>query len=528
MASIKKEATKRSRKYFNSQIAQILNIRNFKTAGCYRLVLLLVIISCPFVHFSRIQDISALLSNSQLCRQQSFSGVRNNPKWGQSDKDFPNLFLLYHLLGRSKNDFNKQKQISKLAACENKKSILYQYLFLSKPSCSTKFYSPDYRAAVKQFIEFNGYHVASKLSSLNNTLTVIVGNRAANEVLNSFSLLVGSYTHVIFVKHSETIPVTALKLMEEMKELTKSRRLDHTSIIGSVADIISLSSEAHNLFVYHGDISALAALACLGNVFYAKSFSRYMSNLEFRNSMHNAIALFQPVTNHPNAQLRALQIFKPQPSCCSFKYLGSRMARKIICENAIEFATDPCWILSIGCRGAFQFETAVIETTKCTVHVFDCTGSWKVPPHLHDRVKLHKICLGFYNDTRESYVSLRHLIEIGAKYEGDPSLRPTLLKLDADGYEYTGLSELVTSDPEYMPDQIALEIHMMYVHGHLNPYKPIVLPDGRASAAITDIEAREFLQNMSAAGYKLVNRIDDINCPVVCAEVLFVKVDKLP
>lgn len=488
-----------------------------RVSKCF-LLLSSIVISYFFIFPRGARNLDATKSNLSL--YNSFGTV--------DEKEFPDLFLLSHLLLREGCilDFNRLKQFLWLTV-KNRNSILIHYL-TSQTACRSKLYIPDYRLAVRKFVLLQGNEETRRPRSNKNTLTVIIEKGiVADDVLGPFSSVLEGFSKVIFVKSNRTGSESSQDLLSKMRLVTTNIGLIQELIIASPEEIIMLSSEAHNLFVYSGDMSAMAALACNGTILYTKSFNEYMLNLEFRNSLVKVKALFRKGIKHPAAQIQALEIFQPQPSCCSFKYMGRRLEQKIICTNALEYAVEPCWVLSIGSKGQFQFERAITENTNCHVQVFDCTGTWTVPPDLSERVTMHKFCVGFYNDTRDNYFPLRHLIEIGGNELKSSSL-PTLLKLDADGYEFTTLSELVIYDKRFMPGQIALEIHMRYNQGVLPPYKPIVLSDGSPSAGITEVEAKQFVATMSSAGYKLVNRIDDVSCPAVCSEVLFVKADALP
>ena len=73
---------------------------------------------------------------------------------------------------------------------------------------------------------------------------------------------------------------------------------------------------------------------------------------------------------------------------------GSGDEEKRVCEARLVDASSPCVILSLGCHGRWLFERYAVNRTRCAVHTFDCTGTWRVPSPLRHRVTLHKLCVG--------------------------------------------------------------------------------------------------------------------------------------
>lgn len=286
-------------------------------------------------------------------------------------------------------------------------------------------------------------------------------------------------------------------------------------------------------FLHSSDIGALAALAAIKNVIYTSSFEKYTSNHAFRSSLVNGTTALPKEHRHfrgwlhPFESIRALYSFRTSPSCCSFDYMGPPGDEKLVCTNAKRFATAPCWVMSIGSRANFKFEEVVARKTQCSIHIFDCTGDWNVPYRLRRRVTFHKLCLGHYGDLRENFRTFRQLVNVVSEQIGFGEL-PTMAKIDAEGYEYGALSELVNRDRDYMPDQLAVELHMIHPREELFPFKRVNGSNNRIVNGLTKSTALEFMSNMSMAGYELVNRVDNIACAVICTEVSWVKRDKLP
>lgn len=415
--------------------------------------------------------------------------------------------------------------------CSQRESLINLYSNMNS-SCIVQPYAPHLRETIKRFTVLHGRHKMASLSRRLTTLTVLITDGGdETDLLDSFRYISAQFKHILIVRLDEPLPRADIDFDILMDSLRK-QRTNVKIISSSVEQSLQLSYEASNLFLHNGELSALAALVTTGHVMYTSSFKKYVSNHAYRAALFNASTAI-PVeprhvhgSIHPTDQIRALNAFRTSPSCCLFDYMGNKAEEKLVCSNVNNFGKEPCWIMSIGCRGKFEFEEAAWHRTNCKIEVFDCTGSWPIPDHLRGRVTLHKLCLGLYEDKNKDYLPLRRLIEVGMESTGF-NIIPSFSKIDAEGYEFGALLELVQRDVAFMPDQLAVEVHM--IHGHkLFPYQPTVLPNGRPVHVITESIALQFLSNMSSAGYELVNRVDNIPCPAICSEVSWVKRSKLP
>lgn len=144
--------------------------------------------------------------------------------------------------------------------------------------------------------------------------------------------------------------------------------------------------------------------------------------------------------------------------------------------------------------GRWGFERGIVENTHCSVHTFDCRGSWKVPADLANRVTIHKLCVGIRDDARKDFVSWEQVVDIGG------GSLPAILKMDIEGYEFPVMKEMI-ADGKLLPEQIAVEVH--------------------ANKAIADAVDTHF-HVVRNAGYRLVHRADNPFC-APCSQITLVR-----
>jgi hypothetical protein len=174
---------------------------------------------------------------------------------------------------------------------------------------------------------------------------------------------------------------------------------------------------------------------------------------------------------------------------------------------------EECVILSIGSNDQWNFETAVIERTRCRIETFDCTVSAKSKPPkaLRDRVKLHRICLSDANTVRD-----------GRKYMDWPSLlnyiglktAPTYLKMDIEGYEFPVMKNMIDGG-HLLPLQVSMEIHIVRHENNAPVY----------NRRVSSMELHSFMDYLHEfGGYHLLNRRDNPLC-ISCSEIVLAKLD---
>ena len=119
-------------------------------------------------------------------------------------------------------------------------------------------------------------------------------------------------------------------------------------------------------------------------------------------------------------------------------------------------------VYSVGSNNNFDFEAAIVKSTECSVHTFDCTVIPKVPRILAGRVVFHRWCLGARDVIEESVVEGSAGSRVAYK-TWDTTLRDLnhtkidLLKIDIEGYEWDVLGSVLTGP--HTPYQITGELH---------------------------------------------------------------------
>ena len=144
------------------------------------------------------------------------------------------------------------------------------------------------------------------------------------------------------------------------------------------------------------------------------------------------------------------------------KYGGMLLANgltdgyKFLCS--LDHMPAPCVVYSLGSRGDFSFETAILEATPCHVHTFDCTIDGN---SMHARHVYHPWCIGPETTAAGAGGAARH---------GGPSpvfktwsmvlrelnhTKVHVLKVDIEGYEYELLADWAERD--HLPAQVGGE-----------------------------------------------------------------------
>ena len=218
-------------------------------------------------------------------------------------------------------------------------------------------------------------------------------------------------------------------------------------------------------------------------------------------------------------------------------------------------------VLSIGCNNQWGYEHDIVNRTACDVAVFDCTLAAGVAPpaDLQARVKLYPVCLGepaavsasrqllkpagggrlkYVEATSEQlrFVNFSQLLALatGGHTFGDRirthrhdnmsdqggraapapraarALRPALLKMDIEGFEWSLLPAMLAS--QLAPTQIAVELHLQTPMQQLPWFGRY-----KAPAEILALGAM-----LNRAGYVVAHRQDNRVCPW-CTELLLVR-----
>lgn len=290
-----------------------------------------------------------------------------------------------------------------------------------------------------------------------------------------------------------------------------------------------LFSRASKLLVHRGPGAVLATLAAGKAItWHTKQLYKYTHDHEFHWQVAHDLREVErePFGTHPSSvhqQWRKLG--KPEQltdTCCTMEQFAEGDGEKYLCSNAISSAmtsADGCWILSIGCGGLFDFERLMVNKfPRCKIHLFDCTGNWKVPADIAHAVTLHKLCVGnaTHGFGKDMFKPLRHLIGIGG------NSTPALFKFDAEGIEFSVLSDMVENTPkELLPQQMVIEFHLrMWRHVSMFERKGnlFVIPYRNAHNVLTKLHEH---------GYRTVYRADNPGDDS-CTELTLVLDHKLP
>jgi hypothetical protein len=132
---------------------------------------------------------------------------------------------------------------------------------------------------------------------------------------------------------------------------------------------------------------------------------------------------------------------------------GTLDEEKRYCGKIEDFQNEDCVIVSVGCNGQFEFEEAMVEETKCSIEIFDCTGEWPIPENLVGRVRLHKYCLGGKDNEETMYMGWPSLLA-----KAGVTTAPDFVKMDIERSEYEVLYTVVESR-KLLPKTVALELH---------------------------------------------------------------------
>ena len=204
--------------------------------------------------------------------------------------------------------------------------------------------------------------------------------------------------------------------------------------------------------------------------------------------------------------------------------------RKMAC--GLTRAGPNCTVVSIGSNDQWSFEEDVVRHTQCRIHVFDCTvrPSVRVPPAISHRVVLHRFCIGTppppdrrqvlvvpnevwskrrweTSTTADAFRSYEELLQVA--HLRSP---PTLLKMDAEGFEWSALAMILGSDGRNAPEQLAVELHFQTQFPALSWFGRLKSP----------AEILALGDSLVRAGYYLVSREDNRACKW-CTEVLYVR-----
>ena len=222
---------------------------------------------------------------------------------------------------------------------------------------------------------------------------------------------------------------------------------------------------------------------------------------------------------------------------------------KRVCESSAGLHENKCWVLSIGSRGDFAYESDIVARTRCSVQIFDCTGNWSLPPSIASRAHFHSICLGPRSESVRSadtqmlqaFLSwsdlLRHVAATARSRGGlRQSFQPALVKMDVEGFEFSSLGAMLDARhivgprgvPFGLPSQIAWEMHMVTYLDPGPPWQKMRQRTHRTRAPwwqVPKVNASALVRRLVVeGGYRFVSRLDSKLCPH-CTELVMVRQD---
>jgi len=281
---------------------------------------------------------------------------------------------------------------------------------------------------------------------------------------------------------------------------------------------------ALNILVERGGFAALAVLLTQGSAFLDQPMKTYYDNADFKNLVSSKSKLLWKRDDDRNESNSGLDhVAQVVPTNCLFELVGAASKSKRMCMTE-SVNDEQCWVLSNSYNGLVGFETFFFSNTKCSVHVFDCTGDWQVPKNMTTRVFIHHICIGpkkLSNGDR-SFLPYEEVVSLATN---KVNVAPTYFKLDFQGDEFQLLHAILASPRTIQPIQIGFELRLttssIITPLHEHHHKDDELVDKEESAV-----AFLFFMLKGFGGYEVISREDDPTCQT-CAEFVVMKSRKI-
>jgi hypothetical protein len=197
-----------------------------------------------------------------------------------------------------------------------------------------------------------------------------------------------------------------------------------------------------------------------------------------------------------------LQCPPPHPQVVRYGAEGD--GGKLLCPLPNLAQSEDCVVVSMGSRGDYSFESAILNTTRCHVHTYDCTYRGKsLDPARHT---YHKVCIGEKGWWYKTWKEVSE--DWGGKHVA-------VAKVDIEGHESTLLSEFQPG--MQLPSQIVMELHII----------PRIKKRGgwKSPTPRTTGELGLVFMHLASLGYGIVAKEPNPYDPNCCAEYTFMLVE---
>lgn len=415
-------------------------------------------------------------------------------------------------------------------------SLAAEYHSLSSV-CAVKPYVPHIQKSLdifgKQFDRNVSNDKLVKLAQRDDVLVVQVNPYAINltdmmlgtdDFIQNYTSMVKDFSQVVLIPDCVICHEMVIETLKTIARTRKAKVTVRQDLTRHVDMDIYTFHVAKNVLVHSGAVGALAALSATGGVTATQKLAPYIDNQWFKWSLKNG------GTTKPSWLEQQFQALGPvKPSCCVFTEYGYNCDSKILCGNTKFEESESCWVLSIGCGNLWDFERDIIKRTNCSAQVFDCTRPWKVPDDLVGRVKFHKICVASGEESSDEYKTMGEIFDIGAESAGfSRSKGPIIAKIDVEGFEFGGIKNMFqVIEEDRLPEQMAVEVHVIVEHPMEHPYQKVVKPDGKTVYQVPTQEMTKFFDLISSHGYDYVYRADNRYVDE-CIETTLVRRKSLP
>lgn len=415
-------------------------------------------------------------------------------------------------------------------------SVASEYHSISS-GCAAKPYVPHIKQALENFGMRMSANVSADdlvtLAKRDDVLVVQVNPSAINltemmlgmdPFIQNYSELMEEFSQVVIIPDCVMCHDIVLDTLTSIARTRKAKVTVREGLDRHVDMDLYTFHVAKNVLVHSSAVGALAALSATGAVTTTEKLDPYIKNQWFKWSLPNG------GTTKPSWLENQFQALGPvKPSCCVFTEYGYNCDSKILCGNTKFEESESCWVLSIGCGNLWDFERDIVKRTNCSAQVFDCTRPWKVPDDLVDRVKFHKICVASGEESSDEYKTMGEIFDIGAESAGfSRSKGPIIAKIDVEGFEFGGIQNMFkVIEEERLPEQMAVEVHVIVAHAMEHPYEEKVKPNGEKYYQVPTHEMTKFFDLISSHGYDYVYRADNRYVDE-CIETTLVRRKSLP